>query len=268
MSPVAEPFATGRPSPFFEEKVTWVRHWTDELFSFGTTRDPGFRFDSGQFVMLGLELRGRPLLRAYSIASPSWGETLEFYSIKVEGGPLTSHLKLIKAGDTVLVGRKPTGTLVLDALRPGRTLYLLSTGTGLAPFLGLIREPDVYERFERVVVTHTCRAVADLTHADLILDELPGDPYLGELVSGRLTYYPTVTREEFLNRGRITELIDSGRMFADIGAPAFDPAADRVMICGGPAFLQDAKDALLTRGFEEGSLASPGDFVIEKAFVE
>jgi ferredoxin--NADP+ reductase len=268
VSAIPAPLAAGRPSPFFEEQVTWVRHWTDQLFSFGTRRDPGFRFASGQFVMLGLELDGRPLLRAYSIASPSWDEALEFYSIKVDGGPLTSHLKLIKPGDTVLVGRKATGTLVLDALRPGRTLYLLSTGTGLAPFLSLIRDPDVYDRFERVVVTHTCRAVADLSYADLIRDELPADPYLGELISERLTYYPTVTREDFRNRGRITDLIESGRLFADIGAPGFDPAADRVMICGGPDFLRDVKAALLARGFEEGSLANAGDFVIERAFVE
>lgn len=264
----AAPLVAGRVSPFLQEHVTWVRHWTDALFSFGTTRDRGFRFSSGQFVMLGLEVDDRPLLRAYSIASPSWSDELEFYSIKVANGPLTSRLKSIQPGDTVLVGRKATGTLVLDALRPGRTLYLLSTGTGLAPFLSLIRDPDVYERFERVVVTHSCRTVADLSYAALIGEDLPADPDLGDLIGERLIYYPTVTRENFRNVGRITDLIESGQLFADIGAPKFDSAADRVMICGGPAFLRDAKVALLARGFEEGSLASPGDFVIERAFVD
>ena len=268
MTGEAAPLVAERTRPFLQERVTWIQHWTEQLFSFGTSRDKGFRFSSGQFVMLGLEIEGRPLLRAYSIASPSWGDELEFYSIKVVDGPLTSRLKLIKPGDTILIGRKATGTLVLDALRPGRTLYLLSTGTGLAPFLSLIRDPDVYERFERVVVTHTCRTVADLSHAKLIGEDLAAHPDLGDLVGDRLVYYPTVTREPFRTPGRITDLIESGRLFADIGAPAFDPGVDRAMICGGPTFLRDAKAALLARGFEEGSLASPGDFVIERAFVD
>ncbi|MCI3179202.1 ferredoxin--NADP(+) reductase [Caulobacter sp. CCUG 60055] len=253
---------------FNVERVTWLRHWTDSLFSLRTTRDPGFRFQSGQFVMLGLEVEGKPLLRAYSIASPAWHDELEFYSIKVENGPLTSRLKAIQVGDEVLVGRKPTGTLVLDGLKPGRTLYLIGTGTGLAPWLSLVRDPEVYERFEQVVVTHTVREVADLNYREFLSEELPNDPDLGELVAGRLLYYPTVTREPFVTNGRITDLIQSGKVFADLGLPDLDPAADRLMLCGGPSVLADLKTILLARGFEEGSIANPGDFVLEKAFVE
>ncbi len=254
---------------FFVETVTWVRHWTDSLFSFRTTRDPAFRFQSGQFVMVGLTKEdGKPLVRAYSIASPAWHDELEFYSIKVPDGPLTSRLQHLKVGDQVLIGRKPTGTLVLDGLRPGKRLYMLGTGTGLAPWLSLARDPEVYDRFEQVIVTHTVREVADLNYRDLFEHDLPNDEILGEMVAGKLRYYPTVTREPFKTRGRITDLIESGQFFRDLGNPPFDPAADRVMLCGGPSVLTDLKAQLLERGYVEGSIAAPGDFVLERAFVE
>ena len=254
---------------FYVETVTWVQHWTESLFSFRTTRDPGLRFSSGQFVMVGLVKEdGKPLVRAYSIASPSWHEELEFYSIKVPDGPLTSRLQNIKVGDQVLIGRKPTGTLVLDGLRPGKRLYMLGTGTGLAPWLSLAREPEVYERFDEVIVTHTVREVADLNYREFLEHELAEDEILGELVAPKLRYYPTVTREEFKTQGRITDLITSGKIFEDLGVPPLDPAVDRFMLCGAPSFLADFKQLLLDRGYEEGSIASPGDFVLEKAFVE
>jgi len=263
---VANPVKPG--GAFYVERVTWIHHWTDTLFSLRTTRDPGLRFESGQFVMLGLQTAGKPLLRAYSIASAHYADELEFYSIKVQDGPLTSKLQHVKVGDEVLVGKKPTGTLVLDGLRPGKTLYLVGTGTGLAPFLSLVRDPEVFERYEKVVVTHTVREIADLNYRDFLTDELPGDPDLGELVAPKLIYYPTVTREPFVNSGRITDLIASGQIFRDIGLPPLDPAHDRVMLCGGPSVLADLKALLLARGYEEGSVAKPGDFVLERAFVE
>jgi len=250
------------------ETVTWLQHWTPSLFSLRTTRDPTFRFASGQFVMLGLEVEGKPLLRAYSIASAHYDPQLEFYSIKVADGPLTSRLQKIKVGDEILVGRKATGTLVLDGLRPGRNLYLLGTGTGLAPFLSLVRDPETYERFDKVIVTHTVRELADLNYRQFLSHELPNDPDLGEFVAPRLIYYPTVTREPFVTQGRITDLIASGQLFSDIGQPRLDPARDRLMLCGGPSVLADLKALLLDRGYEEGSVASPGDFVLERAFVE
>ncbi len=254
---------------FFAEKVTWVQHWTSELFSFRTTRDPSFRFENGQFVMLGLPKEdGKPLLRAYSIASPNWSEELEFYSIKVQDGPLTSRLQKIQVGDDLLIGKKPTGTLVLDALKPGRTLYMLGTGTGLAPWLSLARDPEVYERFDTVVVTHTVREVADLNYRQELSHDWPNDELLKDVIGGKLRYYPTVTREEFPTRGRITNLITSGQVFSDLGLPPLDPAVDRVMMCGGPSVLVDLKQIMLDRGFQEGSIASPGDFVLERAFVE
>ena len=254
---------------FYVETVTSVHHWTGSLFSFRTTRDPGLRFSSGQFVMVGLmKDDGKPLVRAYSIASPAWHEELEFYSIKVPDGPLTSRLQNIKVGDEVLIGRKPTGTLVLDGLRPGKRLYMVGTGTGLAPWLSLARDPDVYERFDEVIVTHTVREVADLSYVDLLTEELPNDEYLGEMIAPKLRYYPTVTREDFRTKGRITDLVASGKLFEDLGVPAFDPAVDRIMLCGAPSFLADFKQLLLDRGYEEGSVSSPGDFVLEKAFVE
>jgi len=267
--------AAAAPAPvkaggaFLTEKVTWVRHWTESLFSFRTTRDPAFRFENGQFVMLGLPKDdGKPLLRAYSIASPNWAEELEFYSIKVADGPLTSRLQKIQVGDDILIGRKPTGTLVLDALKPGRTLYMVGTGTGMAPWLSLVRDPEVYERFDTVVVTHTVREVQDLNYREFLSEELPNDPDLGELIGPKLRYYPSVTREDFPTRGRITDLMTSGKIFEDLGLPPLDPAHDRLMMCGGPSVLADLKKILVDRNFEEGSLAKPGDFVLEKAFVE
>ncbi|MCK8784573.1 ferredoxin--NADP reductase [Roseomonas sp. NAR14] len=260
--------APAKTAPFFQERVLTVHHWTDKLFSFTATRDPALRFQAGQFVMIGLEVEGKPLLRAYSIASAPWEETLEFLSIKVPNGPLTSRLKLIQPGDTLLVGRKPVGTLVTDSLLPGRTLWLIGTGTGLAPWMSLIREPDVYDRFERVVVVHGVREVAELAYQDYITRELPAHELLGELVADKLLYYPTVTREAFRNQGRVTDLIENGRLFADLGLPPISPEADRVMLCGSPAMLTDVTRLLEARGFAEGSHAEPGHYVIEKAFVE
>ena len=253
---------------FYVETVTWVHHWTSTLFSFRTTRDPGLRFSSGQFVMVGLMVDGKPLVRAYSVASPSWHEELEFYSIKVPDGPLTSRLQNIKVGDQVLIGRKPTGTLVLDGLKPGKRLYMLGTGTGLAPWLSLARDPEVYDRFDDVIVTHTVREVADLNYNELLSGALAQDEILGEIIGPKLKYYPTVTREDFVTRGRITDLIESGQMFRDLGLPPFNVAEDRVMLCGGPSVLVDLKKQLLDRGYVEGSIAAPGDFVLERAFVE
>jgi ferredoxin--NADP+ reductase len=265
----AQPAGLKASGAFFVETVTWVHHWTDTLFSFRTTRDPGLRFSSGQFVMVGLQKEdGKPLVRAYSIASPAWHEELEFYSIKVPDGPLTSRLQNIKVGDQVLIGRKPTGTLVLDGLKPGKRLYMLGTGTGLAPWLSLARDPEVYERYEDVIVTHTVREVGDLNYRELFETELAQDEILSELIGGKLKYYPTVTREDFRTKGRITDLIESGQLFADLGLPAFNPVEDRVMLCGGPSVLADLKQQLLDRGYVEGSIAQPGDFVLEKAFVE
>jgi len=253
---------------FFVEKVTYVHHWTDELFTLRTTRDPALRFASGQFVMLGLVVEGKPLLRAYSIVSAYYADELEFFSIKVQDGPLTSRLQHVKVGDEVLVGRKPTGTLVLDGLRPGKNLYLLGTGTGLAPFLSLVRDPETYDRYEKVIVTHTVRHTEDLAYRDFLERELPNDPDLGEFVAPKLIYYPSVTRDPFKHHGRITDLIASGQLFADIGLPEFDKARDRVMLCGGPSVLADLKQLLLDRDYDEGSVANPGDFVLERAFVE
>jgi ferredoxin--NADP+ reductase len=255
-------------SNFNAETVLTVQHWTDRLFSFTTTRDPAFRFRSGQFTMIGLEVEGKPLLRAYSLVSTPYDEHLEFLSIKVPNGPLTSRLQHIVPGDKVIVGRKPVGTLLADNLRPGRNLYLLGTGTGLAPFMCLVRDPDVYERFERIVLVHGCRQVAELAYEDLITNQLPNDEFLGEMVREKLLYYPTVTREPFRNTGRITSLMESGKMMTDLGIEPLDPAHDRVMLCGSPAMLSDLVTMLESRGFEEGNNANPGDYVIEKAFVE
>lgn len=255
-------------SSLMKETVQQVHHWTDTLFSFTTTRDPGFRFQAGQFTMIGLEVEGRPLLRAYSMASANYEEHLEFLSIKVPNGPLTSRLQQIKPGDTVLVSRKAVGTLVLDSLLPGQNLYLLSTGTGLAPFLALVKDPEVYERFEKVVLTHTCRRVDELAYRDLVMHDLPKNEYFGELVRQKLVYYPTVTREAFHTMGRITDLIRTEKLFADVGLPVMDPARDRFMLCGSPEMLHELKALLESRGFQEGTPGEPGHFVIEKAFVE
>jgi ferredoxin--NADP+ reductase len=250
------------------ETVLDVHHWTPSMFSFTATRSPSFRFANGQFVMIGLELDRKPLLRAYSLASTNYDEQLEFLSIKVPDGPLTSRLQHIKPGDRILVGRKPTGTLVLDNLTPGRVLYLWSTGTGLAPFLAIIRDPEAYERFERIVLVHGCRQVAELAYGDRIRNELPKDEFVGELVREKLIYYPTVTREPFWHQGRITELVETGKLFADTGMPPLEAEHDRVMMCGSPQMIADLKVMLEARGFIEGANHTPGQFVVERAFVE
>ena len=261
-------------SAFGTEMVLDVRHWTDDYFSFTTTRDDGFRFDNGQFVMIGLEVDGRPLLRAYSIASANWEEQLEFFSIKVPGGPLTSRLKDIRPGDSVLVGRKPTGTLLIHDLHAGRNLYLFGTGTGLAPWLAIIKDPDTYERFERVVLCHGVRNAGDLAYRDYIVNELPRHEFLGEQISKQLLYYPAVSREAFAvdgqdRRGRLTTLLDSGRIAADLGLEPLDAAQDRAMICGGPQMLSDFRDLLDARGFVAAPrIGVPGQYVFERAFVE
>ncbi|MEP6897636.1 MAG: ferredoxin--NADP reductase [Rhodanobacter sp.] len=251
------------------ERVIEVHHWNDTLFSFRTTRDPGFRFDSGQFVMVGLETDTRPLMRAYSIASASWEEHLEFFSIKVPDGPLTSRLQYLKVGDPVIVTRKPTGTLVLNDLKPGKHLYLLGTGTGLAPFLSIVRDPETYARFERIVLAHGVRQISDLAYTDYLQHELPQHDYLGALVREKLIYYPSVTREAFRNRGRITDAIADGLMSETIGLPPLDPQTDRLMLCGSPAMLDDLCALLDGRGFRAAPRTrEPGDYVIERAFVE
>ena len=250
------------------ERVLDVRHWTENLFSFSTSRSPTFRFQSGQFTMIGLDIEGKPLLRAYSMASAHHEDTLEFFSIKVQDGPLTSRLQHLRPGDTVLVNRKATGTLVHGNLIAGRTLYLLGTGTGLAPFLSIIKDNDTYDRYEKVVLVHGCRQVAELAYGEFIQRELPDHEFLGDLVRGKLIYYPTVTREPFRNRGRLTDLITSNALFDDLGLPPLDPEHDRVMLCGSPSMLSDLRGILDERGFVEGNHATPGQFVVERAFVE
>lgn len=250
------------------EKVLSVHHWTDRLFSFTCTRTSSLRFENGQFCMIGIEVNGKPLLRAYSVASANYEEHLEFLSIKVPDGPLTSRLCHMKVGDTVLIGRKPTGTLVLPNLKPGRNLYFFSTGTGLAPFMSLIRDPEVYENFDKVVLTHTVRIKGELAYHNYILNDLPNNEFLGEYVKEKLVYYPTVTREEFPVRDRITTLIENEKLFSDINLPVMDPEHDRAMICGSPEMLAETKSILEKRGFVEGNGSSPGSFVIEKAFAE
>jgi ferredoxin/flavodoxin---NADP+ reductase len=251
------------------EHVTHVHHWNDTLFTFRTTRDPGFRFENGHFVMVGLPVDGRPLLRAYSIASPNWAEHLEFFSIKVPNGPLTSRLQHLRVGDEVLVSRKPTGTLVLSDLEPGRHLYLLASGTGLAPFLSVIQDPQTYERFERVIVAHGVRQVSDLAYRRFLTEELPQHEFLGELVRDKLLYFPTVTREPFRNTGRLTELLARGALAEAVGLPAVTRADDRFMLCGGPAMLESLRELLDARGFRVSPrTGEPGDYVIERAFVE
>ena len=256
-------------SAFNSERVLTVHHWNDSLFSFTTTRDPGLRFQNGQFLMLGLEVDGRPLLRAYSIASANHEEQLEFFSIKVKDGPLTSRLQNLAVGDSVLVGRKPVGTLLLDDLLPGKNVYLFGTGTGLAPFMSLIKAPETYERFEKVVLVHGVREVSELAYKDAIQTELPDHEFLGDQIRQKLIYYPTVTREHFPTRGRLTELVESGRMFEDIGLPPLDPAHDRAMVCGSPSMLKDTRQLLDSRGFVVSPhLGEPGHYVFERAFVE
>jgi ferredoxin--NADP+ reductase len=255
-------------SAFLEETVLSVHHWTDRLFSFTTTRDPTLRFSNGHFTMIGLKVDGKNLLRAYSIVSANYEEHLEFLSIKVQDGPLTSRLQHIKVGDKIVVGRKPTGTLLIDYLLPGKYLYLLGSGTGIAPFLSVARDPDTYERFEKVILVHGVREVKELAYYDYFKNELPQHEFLGDLVRDQMIYYPTVTREAFEHQGRITELLESGKLQTDLGLPPLNPAQDRIMICGSPGLNKDMRAILDARGFNEGSTTTPGDYVVERAFVE
>lgn len=252
------------------ERITAVHHWNDTLFSFKTTRDTSLRFKNGQFVMIGLEVNGKPLMRAYSIASANYEEELEFFSIKVPNGPLTSILQKVQVGDEILISKKPTGTLVHDDLNPGRNLYFLSSGTGLAPFLALIRDPETYEKFEKVILVHGTRYVSELAYQDLILNELPNHEFFAELgIKDKLIYYPTVTREPFRNQGRVTTIIETGELFEKIGLPPFNPETDRAMLCGSPDFLRDVAALLDQAGLKESPrMGVLGDYVIERAFVE
>ena len=254
-------------SAFNEERVLSVHHWTDRLFSFTTTRDTSLRFSNGHFTMIGLRVDGKPLLRAYSIVSPNYEEHLEFLSIKVQDGPLTSRLQHIQVGDSIIVGKKPTGTLLIDYLLPGKRLYMLSTGTGMAPFLSVIRDPDTYEKFEQVILVHGTRQVNELAYHDYLTQELPQHEFLGEMVSKQFMYYPTVTREPYQHQGRVTTVIENGQLAADLGLPPLNAVEDRVMICGSPEMLRDLKTMMEARGLSEGSTTTPGDFVIERAFV-
>lgn len=250
------------------QTVTEVRHWTDTLFSFRCTRPQSLRFRSGEFVMLGLPGEdGRPILRAYSIASPSWDDELEFYSIKVPNGPLTSRLQHIRPGDQIILRPKPVGTLVLDALLPGERLWFLATGTGIAPFASLMRDPETYERFGTVIMMHTCRRQEDLEYGRQLVETLENDPLIGEMVAGRLLYYPTTTREPSRYVGRITDNLESGKVFADLGLTPMDKARDRAMVCGSLAFNIDIKRTLEGFGLTEGANSDPREFVVEKAFV-
>jgi len=255
-------------SAFQKETVLSVRHWTESLFSFTATRDPGFRFQNGQFAMIGLEVDGRPLMRAYSMVSPHYEEQLEFLSIKVPDGPLTSRLQDIKVGDSILVGRKASGTLLSQNLLPGKHLYLLGTGTGLAPFMSIVQDPDIYDLFEKVILVHGCRHVNELAYQERIMAELPNHEFLGDLVADRLVYYPTVTREPFENQGRIPDLLQSAQFYDKLGLPPLDIDHDRFMLCGSPAMLKDTVEVLAGQGLKEGNMSHPGHFVIERAFVD
>jgi len=253
-----------------EEKVLSVEHFTDRLFRFEITRPSAFRFRSGEFIMIGLpaeEGQKRPIMRAYSVASPSWDDKLEFYSIKVPDGPLTSKLQKIQEGDTVLLGRKPVGTLVLDALLPGKRLYMFSTGTGIAPFASLIRDPETYERYDEVILTHTCRQKAELSYGLRLVNDLKNDPLVGEMVDGKLLHVASLTREEYPLKGRITTLIETGDLFKNAGTPPLNPEEDRVMICGSKDMIDDTAKLVESFGLKEGSNSQPAQFVVEKSFV-
>ncbi|PWK70573.1 ferredoxin--NADP reductase [Aminobacter sp. AP02] len=263
----AKPLQFPIPANVYAETVVSVKHYTDRLFAFRITRPQSLRFRSGEFVMIGLPNAEKPVFRAYSVASPSWDDELEFFSIKVPDGPLTSELQKIQPGDTVLMRQKSTGTLVLDALTPGKRLFMISTGTGIAPFASLLRDPDTYERFEQVVLTHTCRDVAELAYGQELVANLESDPLIGELTHGRVTLYNSTTRETSECMGRITALISSGKFYSDLGIEKLDPETDRIMICGSMHMLKDVKELAESLGFVEGSLSEPGTFVVERAFV-
>ena len=250
------------------ETVTNVHHWNDTLFSFKTTRNAGFRFKNGHFVMIGLQHEGKPLMRAYSIASANHEDELEFFSIKVENGPLTSKLQHLKPGDEILIGKKPTGTLVTDQMLPGKHLYLISTGTGLAPFMSIIKDPEVYEQFDKIILAHGVRQVSELAYCDYIQNELPEHEYFGEFVKQKLLYYPLVTREPYKNNGRITDMMTCGKLFLDLGMPLPNKQDDRFMLCGSSSMLKDMCKILNDRGFSEVRSGNMGEYVIERAFVE
>jgi len=270
---MTDPVVQGAPVEFeiptgvFAETVTSVEHYTDRLFRFRITRPASFRFRSGEFVMIGLPNAEKPVYRAYSIASPSWDEEIEFYSIKVRNGPLTENLRKIRPGDTILMRKKPTGTLINDALLPGRRLYMFSTGTGIAPFASLVRDPETYGKFEEIVLTHTCREVAELRYGTDLVRRCLDDPLVGEFANGRLRHYASCTREDYPFMGRITELTRSGKLFEDLGVPPISPQGDRGMICGSMAMLKDAKAMFEGFGLVEGSNSRPATFVVERAFV-
>lgn len=272
VSPVTDA-QTIKPAPTLPDAqtVTEVEHYTDRLFRFRVTRPKSLRFRSGEFVMIGLMGdNGKPLLRAYSIASPSWDEELEFYSIKVPDGPLTSKLQHIQAGDEIILRPKPVGTLVLDALLPGKRLWFFATGTGIAPFASLMRDPDTYERYDQVIMMHCCRDAAELEYGRQLVESLPGDPLIGEFIGDKLLYYPTTTRDDFANKGRITTNLTSGKVFADLGLGIdnLDPETDRGMVCGSLGFNLDMKKVLEGYGLREGANSDPGEYVVEKAFVD
>ena len=255
-------------SKVIQETVTHIHHWNDSLFSFRTSRQQSLRFENGHFIMIGLEVEGKPLMRAYSVASANYQPELEFFSIKVPDGPLTSRLQNIQVGDRVIMSTKPTGTLIAGNLKPGKHLYLLGTGTGLAPFLSIIRDPDIYERFEKIILVHGVRHVSELAYQQLIEEALPQDEYLGDCVREQLIYYPTVTREPYKHNGRITDLMTSGKLFLDIGLPKPTSDDDRFMLCGSPSMLKDLCRILDERGFTESRHGHLADYVIERAFVE
>ena len=268
------PILAGKPSPFSAPagcyclEVKEVQHYTDSLFRFRVSRPREFRFRSGEFVMIGLPNADKPVFRAYSVASPSWDEELEFFSIKVPDGPLTEHLQKIQPGDTVLMRKKPTGTLVNDALLPGKRVWMFSTGTGIAPFASLIRDPETYDKFDQVILTHGCRTVPELKYGIDLVENLREDPLVGDLVRDKLLHYPTVTREDYVRQGRLTDLITSGKLFDDLDLSRMGPEEDRAMICGSMAMLKDIKALCLDHGLEEGANNKPAQFVVERAFVD
>jgi ferredoxin--NADP+ reductase len=271
-TPVTTTTATKVPTLPDAQTVLDVKHWTDRLFSFRVSRPQSLRFRSGEFVMIGLlKDDGKPLLRAYSIASPAWDDELEFYSIKVQDGPLTSRLQHIKSGDQIILRPKPVGTLVHDALLPGKRLWFFATGTGIAPFGSLIREPQTYEDYDQIILTHTCREVAELEYGRQLVDQVKNDGLMSELVGAenlqKLAYYPTTTREDSPKMGRITTLIKDGTLFGDLDVTDFGPVKDRAMVCGSIGLNTDIKEILEGYGLREGANSEPAEYVVEKAFV-